>query len=100
MHRKKRIMTIDELRTLTRDTILVIDKGGPAVVEASVVPVRLALAERGRASGCHVGLGRELTPDETVEWYAGQLLEIVDKKAWFAMNTLSNLRDYLGPACS
>jgi len=91
-------MTIDELRTLTRDMILAIDKGGPPAVEASVAPVRLALAERGQVSGCHVGLGRELTPDETVEWYAGQLLDIVDKKAWFAMNSLINLRDHLCPA--
>lgn len=91
-------MTIDELRTLTRDTILAIDKGGPSEVEASVAPVRLALSKRGLAPGCHVGLGRELTPDETVEWYAGQLLNIVNKEAWFAMNTLINLRDQFCPA--
>lgn len=40
-------MTIDELRILTRDTILAIDKGGPSEVEASVAPVRLALSKRG-----------------------------------------------------
>ena len=79
-------MNINELRSLVRDTIFGIEKGGLTGIEAKTAMVRVALFDRGRAPGCHVGLGRDLTPDETVEWYAGQLLDIVDNKAWFAMN--------------
>ncbi len=41
----------------------------------------------------HVDLGRKLEPKEAVEWYAGQLLDIVDTKAFFAMNSLLGCLD-------
>lgn len=98
------LKTIEELRTLTRSTILIVERGGPDGIEETVAPLRSALAERGLAPRCHVGAepplieGRSsLTPDMTVEWYAGQLLDIVDKKAWFAMNSLINCVDKFCP---
>lgn len=91
-------MTTDELRALTRNTVLAVrDKGGPEGILDTVAPVRAALAERGLAPMCHVGCG-ELTPDEIVEWYAGQLLAIVDAEAWHAVNTLINVVDRFAPA--
>jgi len=100
----KTMKTIEELRALTRSTVLTVERGGPDGIEETVAPLRSALAERGLAPGCHVGTepplieGRSrLTPDMTVEWYAGQLLDIVDKKAWFAMNSLINCVDKFCP---
>ena len=89
--------TIDELRSLTRSVVLAIDCGGLDGIEAAVAPVRAALAARGLNPGCHVGLGRELTSGEGVEWYAGQLLDIVDTEAWFAMNSFINVVDRFCP---
>lgn len=91
-------MTIDELRTLTRAAAGRIEDMGPDGIEAAVEAVRSALASRGLLPGCHVGLDRELTPDEQIEWYAGQLLDIVDTKAWSSMNTFLNLANKFCPA--
>jgi hypothetical protein len=90
-------MTIEELRTLTRSTIFAIDQSGSVGIREAVTPVRAALAERGLAPRCYVGIGRELTPDEVVEWYVGQLLYIVDSKAWGSMNGFINCVDKFCP---
>lgn len=65
--------------------------------KGDVEQVRTALTERGLASNCHVGIGRELTPDEQVEWYAGQLVSIVDQKVWGAMLFIASLLENICP---
>jgi methylmalonyl-CoA mutase cobalamin-binding subunit len=90
--------TIEELRALTRAAILAVVYSSGAEGKDDVARVREALAERGFASNCHVGIGRELTPDEQVEWYAGQLVNIVDLKVWGAMLLLTSLLENLCPA--
>ena len=90
-------MTTDEFRTLTRKTVLAIDKTDPAGVEEAVAPLRAALAERGLSPNCHLGGGRQPTQDEVVEWYAGQLLDIVDTQAWESMNAAINFVDKFCP---
>ena len=90
--------TIDELRALTRTAILAVVYSSGTEGKEDVALVREALAERGLASNCHVGIGRELTPDERVEWYAGQLVSIVDRKVWGAMLFLTSLLENICPA--
>ena len=54
--------------------------------------LRDALALRGHGPGCHAGR-KDIVPQsaECVEWYAGQLLEIIDREAWYAMNSAINV---------
>lgn len=52
--------------------------------------IREALAERGLGPNCHLGDAGDEGSDRCVEWYAGQFLDIVDNKAWLAMNSLLN----------
>lgn len=65
---------------------------GPKSVAELVKPLREAVSPN-----VHVGR-TDLTPEETVEWYAGQLLDIVDQRMWFAMNSLLNCVDKFVPA--
>jgi len=87
------------LREIVRNAVLTIDSGdvGEAKVQAEIV--RKALKDRGLDKGCHVGASPSfLMEDEhTIEWYAGQLLDIVDREAWFAMNSFINCLDKFCP---
>lgn len=88
-----------DLRRGLRAAVKLIESGGPSEATAaaeSVESVRVLLAERGLGPNCHVGNGA-LVGDAVVEWYAGQLLDIVDRKAWFAMNSLINGLDKFVP---
>lgn len=89
---KNNMKTINELRELTRKTVFALDKSGVEGIEEVVAEVRSALAGRGQEPGCHVGNG-QMSEDEKVEWYAGQMLSIVDNQAWFAMNAYINSVD-------
>jgi len=49
------------------------------------------------APGIHVG-NTGIEGEAIIEWYAGQILDIVDSKAWYAMNSILNCADkFLGP---
>jgi hypothetical protein len=62
-----------------------------------VVPIVVAeLRDLGAVRGIHQGKN-DLTPDETVEWYAGQTLDILENEAWWAVNTLCNVLDKFVP---
>lgn len=39
---------------------------------------------------CHVGKGPDMSDLEKIEWYAGQLLNVVDEEVWAFMNTTLN----------
>lgn len=36
-------------------------------------------------------------PVETMEWYAGQILDVIENKAWFAVNSIINCVDKFCP---
>ena len=47
--------------------------------------------------GVHVG-NKNIEGEQIIEWYAGQILDIIDNKAWFAMNSIINCANkFLGP---
>lgn len=85
-----------DLTAIVRAAARGIDTGSTATIGAACAPIRAALAERGLAPGCHVGR-KDMGATEAVEWFAGQLLEIVDAKAWFAVNSWLNCVDKFAP---
>lgn len=80
------------LRTCVRAVIAALDRVGPGDADAIVAPLREYVQP-----GIHVGR-TDLAGDEAVEWYAGQILAVVDGKAWFAVNSLINCVDKFCPA--
>lgn len=93
-------MTIEkshrELTAIVRTTVNAVENVGPSSVKQLVEPVREALTARGLYANCRMGCTAE-KPEHIVEWYAGQLLDIVDNEAWFAMNSLINALDRFAP---
>ena len=81
-----------KLSKLVRQVVQDLDKVGPEQASVIVKPLR----KFGIAPGVHVGR-KDLNPEETVEWYAGQILDIVDNKSWFAVNSIINLLDKFVP---
>jgi hypothetical protein len=77
-----------------RSVIAALDRSGPADVGTIVQPLR----DLGIQPGVHVGR-TDMKPGslEALEWYAGQILEVVDREAWFAMNSLINCCDKFAP---
>lgn len=51
--------------------------------------------DAGIVSGCHVGKGAEMKDCRLMrmEWFAGQLIDIVESKSWFAVNSWLNCVD-------
>lgn len=62
-----------------------------------VVRVEVDRLDRGGMGSVDAVLGA-LSPDEVVEWYAGQLVSIIEKKSWFAVNSIINAVDRFCPA--
>lgn len=90
---------MNDLRGILRAAVKRIDKGDINTAFRDVEFVRTALNERGLDVNCHVGQSEEFLSEgeHTLEWYAGQLLDIVDRKAWFAMNSYINALDQYYP---
>jgi hypothetical protein len=80
-----------ELCRTVRRVIEDLDRSGTGSAKACVEPLR-ALVQ----PNVHVGR-KDLSPEETVEWYAGQILDIVDTEKWFAVNSLINCVDKFAP---
>ena len=77
-------MTISdhELTDLVRSVIVALDNGGPGNARALVAKLADHVTP-------HIHVGRtDLSPRETVEWYAGQILDIVSNGHWIAVNSL------------
>lgn len=56
-----------------------------------------ALRDAGAVQGIHVGRS-DLNADETVEWYAGFIVDVLsDESKWFAVNSIINCLDKLCP---
>lgn len=88
-----------DLRATIRAAVQSIERGGTGDAMAAADVVRAALAARGLAANCHVGV-KGLDADRTVEWYAGQFLDIVETQSWFAMNSFINCLDKFAPEAS
>lgn len=85
-----------DLRMTVRAAVQAIEAAGPGDLDAHVDPVRAILAGRGLAANCHVG-NEELDDEATIEWYAGQFLDLYDRQGWFAMNSFINCLDKFVP---
>jgi hypothetical protein len=81
------------LRDVIRAEVQRLDRMGFAGV-----PLALgALRDAGAVQGIHVGRS-DLNADETVEWYAGQLVYVLsDKSKWFCVNSIINCLDKFCP---
>lgn len=79
------------LTALVRDVVAQLDRASPGDCQAIVAPLREHVQPN-----VHVGTKPE--GHAAVEWYAGQILDIVDGKHWFAMNSLLNCVDKFVPA--
>lgn len=54
----------------------------------------LAFQDAGIEAGCFVKPGgANLTPRETMLWYAGQMVSIANNEAWYAVNSMINCLD-------
>lgn len=80
-----------DLRTRVRSIAKALDEVGPSNIDELVAPLREQVQPN-----VHVGR-KDLSPEETVEWYAGQLLDLVDTRAWFGINSWMNCVDKFAP---
>jgi hypothetical protein len=78
-----------------RQIVTLLDRAGPGDLAVSMA--RLMIAECGVAPNAHCGVPpAQFTPQMTAEWCLGQLADVIDTKAWWAMNTGLNVcRDRL-----
>jgi len=90
---------MNDLRNILRSVVKRISEGTESIALQEIELVREALKERGLESNCHVGKMQAFLNEgeHTLEWYAGQLLDIVDRKSWFAMNSYINALDQFCP---
>jgi hypothetical protein len=86
-------MTID--RTRLRETVERLASGGVETVPS----VLSELKALGAVRGVHQGRTDMANgSDECVEWYAGQIVDVLEEKAWFAVNSVCNCVDKFCPA--
>lgn len=87
------------LRTIIREGTADLETGGPTNAKKLAASLRDALAERGLTAPCHRSdqIAVNLTPEETLEWYAGEFVDIVEREAWFAVNSWLNAVDKYAP---
>ena len=88
------------LRSQVRKTIEALDRIGD--IDNSIPPmldeIRAMLKAKNLGPNCRVGEKMEDGSEECVEWYAGQLLAIIDTQQLFAMNSLINCLDRFCPS--
>lgn len=80
-------------KTIVREAVERLDVGGMGAVDSTLT----ALKEAGAIRDIHVGK-KDMTPDQVVEWYAGQILSVLEDKQYFAINSLINCVDKFAPA--
>jgi hypothetical protein len=85
-------MTDAEMSSHLRQEILKVRDGGIRQAKDAAEDFSL----RGLVAGVHVGKN-DMTPREVMEWYGGQLIDIVDNNFWFAMNSFVNCVDKFCP---
>lgn len=79
-----------ELAELIRTVAKNIESASPNNVSLLIQPIR----DFGIESNVHLGR-KDMLPKslEELEWFAGQLLDIVEHKSWFAVNSWINCVD-------
>lgn len=87
------MITNEALASLIRDVSAKVDDGGPSNIAALVQPLRAV-----SCPNAHIGRGADMDHTDAgfrlqLEWFAGQLLALVDAKYWFAINSWLNLTD-------
>ncbi len=87
-----------DLTTVIRDVVEKLQAAGPEQADAIVQPLR----EIGVVARMNEGMQEQMdnTPmgqEIQLYWYAGQILNIVEKKSWFAMNSVLNCVDKFAP---
>lgn len=90
-------MTDAEFRKRVRELVKLVDDGDIPEARAAAAQIRELLAERGLEPRCHEGRKDLDGTIAGVEWYAGQLPAIVDREAWFAINSWCNCVDKFVP---
>lgn len=86
-------ISTEGLVTLIRQTAVSVDKGGTDTIGNAVAELRKHIAP-----DCHVGKGDEMNGSDAgyrmqLEWYAGQLLSMIDSSSWFGINSWLNCVD-------
>lgn len=84
------MITLENLAALLRDIAADLDSTGPNAIDKLVQDLREHVKP-----GCHVGRGAEMNDTDEgyrmqMEWYGGQLLEMVDKQQWAGINSWIN----------
>lgn len=79
-------MTDEVMSVFIKNEIDKIDSGG---IDTAVSVAKL-FSEVGFIKNAHLGYEGEWTPRQTMEWYAGQLINVVENESWFAMNSIVN----------
>lgn len=82
------------LRTVVRECIKFLSEGSTERAENVTVMLKQAGAVR------NIHLGRKDLiegSDEAVEWYAGQIIDVLESEKWFAVNSLINCVDRFAP---
>lgn len=82
------------IRQLVRQCISDLDTNGQQAVPSVIQRLKAG----GAISGQHVGrIDMESGSTMAVEWYAGQILSILESESWFAVNSLINCVDKFCP---
>jgi hypothetical protein len=89
-----------DIRRITRETVLALDNHIVGLETDTILqPLRDALKKAGVEPGCHRGRTDMITGgDECVEWYAGEIIDIFNNNALYAVNSVINLLDKFCPA--
>jgi len=83
-------MTDKEFSDAIRASIDRIDEGG---VSAALAELSTLQALPGVKSGIHIGKPAKFFEGNRrrqMEWFAGQVIDIIEKQSWFAMNSIIN----------
>jgi hypothetical protein len=84
-------MNDNRLSELVRLVVSTLDKTDPDRAKAAIQPLKNA----GLTSGLHMRKG--LNARETLEWYAGQIIDVIDTESWFAVNSIIQCVDEFAP---
>jgi hypothetical protein len=88
-------LTDDELCTLIRVSAKELDSGGTATLGAVANRFRAVVP----AGTPHRGK-KDMSRREVLEWYAGELVDISEQRAYFAVNSWLNCIDKFAPEVS
>jgi hypothetical protein len=80
-----------------RKCIRRLDDGGVAAVKETIEALKALGAVRNQHVSDDDTKASALTPEQTVEWYAGQALDVLESKSFFAVNSLINCLDKFVP---